>query len=48
MPSTIRVKLIGRTLTKEEADAEEEKGNYVTKTEDGYRRIVAARSRRIS
>lgn len=30
------VKLIGRTLTKEEADAEEEKGNYVTKTEDGY------------
>ena len=35
------VKLIGRTLTKEEADAEEEKGNYVTKTEDGYRRIVA-------
>ena len=36
------VKLIGRTLTKEEADAEEEKGNYVTKTEDGYRRIVAA------
>lgn len=29
------VKLIGRTLTKEEADAEEEKGNYVTKTEDG-------------
>ena len=36
------VKLIGRTLTKEEADAEEEKGNYVTKTKDGYRRIVAA------
>lgn len=36
------VKLIGRTLSKEEADAEEEKGNYVTKTEDGYRRIVAA------
>ena len=36
------VKLIGRTLTKEEADSEEEKGNYVTKTEDGYRRIVAA------
>ncbi len=36
------VNLIGRTLTKEEADAEEEKGNYVTKTEDGYRRIVAA------
>ena len=27
------VKLIGRTLTKEEADAEEEKGNYVTKTD---------------
>ena len=36
------VKVIGRTLTKEEAENEEKKGNYVTKTEDGYRRIVAA------
>ena len=37
------VKLIGRTLTKEEADAEEEKGNFVTRlAEGGYRRIVAA------
>ena len=35
-------KIIGRYMTKEEAEAEEEKGNYVTKTEDGYRRIVAA------
>lgn len=36
------VKVIGRTLTKEEAFAEEKKGNYVTETKDGYRRIVAA------
>ena len=37
------VKLIGRTLTKEEADAEEEKGNFVTKVGEGqYRRILAA------
>lgn len=36
------VKVIGRTLTEEEADAEERKGNYVTKAPDGYRRIVAA------
>ena len=36
------VKIIGRTLTAEEADAEEHKGNYVVKTKDGYRRIVAA------
>lgn len=36
------VKVIGRTLTKEEAENEEKKGNYVTKTENGYRRIVAA------
>ncbi|MGI6008444.1 MAG: carbamate kinase [Ruminococcus sp.] len=36
------VKVIGRYLTEEEADAEEKKGNYVTKEEKGYRRIVAA------
>ena len=35
-------KVIGRCMTKEEADAEEEKGNYVVETEDGYRRIVAS------
>ena len=37
------VKVIGRVMTREEADAEEEKGNYVTRvSENGYRRIVAA------
>ncbi len=36
------VKVIGRILTKEEADKEEKRGNYVTKVEGGYRRIVAA------
>ena len=36
-------KIIGRVLTEKEAEAEEYKGNYVTKvSEDGYRRIVAA------
>lgn len=35
-------KEIGRILTKEEADAEVEKGNYVTEVDGGYRRIVAA------
>lgn len=35
-------KVIGRIMTKEEADAEEAKGNYVTSVEGGYRRIVAA------
>ena len=35
-------KIIGRLLTKEEADAEEKKGNFVTKVEDGFRRIVAS------
>lgn len=35
-------KSIGRLLTKEEADAEEAKGNYVTEINDGYRRLVAA------
>lgn len=36
------VKVIGRLLTKEEAEAEEKKGNYVTEVEGGYRKIVAA------
>ena len=36
------VKVIGRIMTKEEADAEEEKGNYVVKVDGGYRRIVSA------
>ncbi|MGI6117969.1 MAG: carbamate kinase [Bilifractor sp.] len=35
-------KVIGRVMTKEEADAEEAKGNYVTQVEGGYRRIIAA------
>ena len=36
------VKIIGRTLTEEEAEAEEHKGHYVVKTDTGCRRIVAA------
>lgn len=36
------VKVIGRVLTAQEAEEEEEKGNYVVKVGDGYRRIVAA------
>ncbi len=35
-------KVVGRVLSEEEAEAEEQKGNYVTKTAEGYRRIVAA------
>ena len=36
-------KIIGRTLTAEEAEAEEDKGNYVTEVANGqYRRILAA------
>ncbi len=36
-------KIIGRTLTREEAEEEEQKGNFVVELEDGnYRRIVAA------
>ncbi len=35
-------KLIGRVMTKEEADEEEKKGNHVAEAEGGYRRIVAA------
>lgn len=34
-------KIIGRTLSKEEADAEEKKGNHVTEVEGGFKRIVA-------
>lgn len=36
------VKVIGRLLTREEAEKEERNGNYVTEVEGGYRRIVAA------
>jgi carbamate kinase len=35
-------KVIGRLLTKEEADAEEAKGNFVTEVDGGYRRIIAS------
>lgn len=35
-------KVIGRVLNREEAEEEEAKGNYVTETEGGFRRIVAA------
>ena len=35
-------KVIGRVMSKEEADTEEEKGNYVVKEGDGYRRIIAS------
>lgn len=35
-------KAIGRYMSKEDADIEINKGNYVTNTPDGYRRIVAA------
>lgn len=35
-------KVIGNVLTKEEAAEEEKRGNAVTKSEDGYRRIVAS------
>lgn len=35
-------KIIGRTMTAEEAAAEERKGNYVTRQENGYRRIIAS------
>lgn len=35
-------KMIGRVMTKEEAEEEEKKGNHVTEVEGGYRRIVAS------
>ena len=35
-------KVIGRYMSREEADAEVAKGNYVVEEEKGYRRIVAA------
>ncbi|MFI3208302.1 MAG: carbamate kinase, partial [Eubacteriales bacterium] len=35
-------KSIGRILSKEEADEEEAKGNYVTEVSAGYKRLVAA------
>ncbi len=36
------MKLVGRVMTAEEAKLEEQKGNFVVRTEEGYRRIVAA------
>lgn len=36
------VKLVGRVMTKEEADEEEARGNYVKEIDGGYRRIVAS------
>lgn len=35
-------KIVGRVMTKEEAETEEKKGNHVVEVEGGYRRIVAA------
>lgn len=35
-------KVIGRCMTKEEAEAEENKGNYVVCEEGSYRRVIAA------
>ena len=36
------VSTVGRVMTKDEAEAEEKKGNHVVEVEGGYRRIVAA------
>lgn len=35
-------KIIGRLMTQEEAEKEEEKGNHTVQVEGGYRRIIAA------
>ena len=35
-------KIIGRVMSREEADVEEEKGNFVVPEVDGYRRIIAS------
>ena len=35
-------RVIGRVLSRDEANAEEAKGNYVVSVDGGYRRIVAA------
>ena len=35
-------KVIGRVITKEEAEEEEKKGNHVVEVADGFRRVVAA------
>lgn len=35
-------KIVGRVMTKEEAEVQEQKGNHVVETKEGYRRIVAA------
>jgi carbamate kinase len=35
-------KVIGRTMNKEDADAEEEKGNHTVPEGEGYRRIIAS------
>jgi carbamate kinase len=36
------IKMVGRVLSREEADAEEEKGNYVAEVKGGWKRVVAA------
>ena len=35
-------KIVGRVMSQEDAQTEEQKGNYITPVEGGYRRIVAA------
>lgn len=41
-------KVIGRTMSEEEAKEEEQKGNYVIPVADGFRRIIAAPNQSIS